>query len=223
MTPVLPGEPFPDAKPCPFCGTTRVTIFRSKPGEKEQWWTCCNGCAATGPWQKFRSAAVELWNQRPRKAYEKPAIVEQHLANACVILERPMMAIGANGVACANAATEDAMATVAKAAGIPVPEWTGARDVNGVARRPLWEQHEWLWQVVGAERAGRERAEGARDQARADVARYGRHTARCRRSLWQDDPRDDDDPCRTDGSSRRPEPACDCGFVEALARAKGRT
>lgn len=193
--PRLPGEPFPDAKSCPFCGTARITIYRSRPDEKEQWWACCDGCAATGPWQKFRSAAMEQWNLRHRKPYEKPAIVKTLDLVALREKAERMLAVGYEGPFAVDAGggitTNGGKYVAADARDFVVARYFAAASPDAVLR------------LLDALDAAERRIDAWRDC----VVRYGTHEPGCEAHM------------ATAASELE---ACDCGYSEALARAEGR-
>lgn len=52
-------------KPCPFCGSSHVTVAHQDP-EKVQYAGQCVPCEAVGPAAETREKAAELWNRRER-------------------------------------------------------------------------------------------------------------------------------------------------------------
>ena len=55
--------PIKKAKPCPFCGGKRLTIFRWSPSE---YWVLClrQSCDTAGPKRKTPTGAVGAWDRR---------------------------------------------------------------------------------------------------------------------------------------------------------------
>lgn len=49
--------------PCPFCGSTDITIFDT--GEQQNLFRClCLRCDSGGPWRDTRLNAIAIWNTR---------------------------------------------------------------------------------------------------------------------------------------------------------------
>jgi len=54
-------------KPCPFCGSTKV----SRVGERLWFWTVCDKCCCSRRGAKTRRKADALWNMRAMKPAKK--------------------------------------------------------------------------------------------------------------------------------------------------------
>jgi Lar family restriction alleviation protein len=58
--------------PCPFCGSTDITIRRTLIGLRQKetarrYWCECQECGAAGPNNQYQSGAVKAWNTRVEK------------------------------------------------------------------------------------------------------------------------------------------------------------
>ena len=51
----------PVARPCPFCGCSRVFATRDSEG---LWAGQCDDCGAEGPWDATAADALERWDKR---------------------------------------------------------------------------------------------------------------------------------------------------------------
>jgi len=50
---------------CPFCGELHVFIHLNG---VSQWSVICSVCKATGPWEKYKEAAIKSWEKRVKAA-----------------------------------------------------------------------------------------------------------------------------------------------------------
>uniref|UniRef100_A0A6M3LT12 Putative restriction alleviation protein n=1 Tax=viral metagenome TaxID=1070528 RepID=A0A6M3LT12_9ZZZZ len=50
-------------KPCPFCGSLRVSLCRTN---SNACWIRCDKCGADAPSNPFRKKAITIWNRRPK-------------------------------------------------------------------------------------------------------------------------------------------------------------
>lgn len=56
----------PELKPCPFCGSTKVENWASRPRDREHdvWCVFCHDCLCEGPETLNEAEAAAEWNQR---------------------------------------------------------------------------------------------------------------------------------------------------------------
>jgi Lar family restriction alleviation protein len=57
-------------KPCPFCGSHQVEIFRNS---RQEWFVACDDCGGGGPHSDFELGAIGKWNKRKCKPLGKAA------------------------------------------------------------------------------------------------------------------------------------------------------
>lgn len=53
--------------PCPFCGSWKRSLHRSRKNTKEQFQVICMECLSCGPVAYNEASAAEAWNHRRRK------------------------------------------------------------------------------------------------------------------------------------------------------------
>lgn len=65
---LLEGESlFPDARPCPFCASSRILVAYHEDSTLDTEGTFrarCYECGAEGPWSRGREMAKRLWQRR---------------------------------------------------------------------------------------------------------------------------------------------------------------